>query len=102
MIKACLYDPQVNRSYAEMARHYSTTCLPTRPRRPRDKAKVEACVGIVEPFLGGYSRYGLFALMDGETYFRGSGLPWLGLLASAGASAAMLYAATRNIARRDF
>jgi hypothetical protein len=61
-----------------------------------------ACVGIVEPFLGGFSRYGLFALMDGETYFRGSGVPWLGLLASAVVSAAMLFAASRNLARQDF
>jgi transposase len=31
VIKACLYDPQVNRSYAEMAAHYDTAILPTRP-----------------------------------------------------------------------
>jgi hypothetical protein len=61
-----------------------------------------ACVGLVEPFLGGYARYGLFALMDGEVYFRGSGLPWLGLLASAVVSVAMLFAASRNLARQDF
>ncbi len=48
------------------------------------------------------SRYSLFRVMSGETYFRGGGLPWLGLLASAAVSAAMLYAATRNIARQDF
>jgi hypothetical protein len=61
-----------------------------------------ACVGIAEPFLGDYSRYGLFGLMDGEMYFRGTGLPWLGLLASAAVSAAMLFAASRNLARQDF
>ena len=61
-----------------------------------------AVLGIVEPFLGEFSRYGLFGLMDGEIYFRGSGLPWLGLLASAAASAAMLFAASRNLARQDF
>jgi hypothetical protein len=61
-----------------------------------------ACVGIAEPFLGDYSRYGLFGLMDGEMYFRGAGLPWLGLLASAAVSAAMLFAASRNLARQDF
>ena len=38
VIKACLYDPQVNRTYAEMAAHYDTAILPARPRRPRDKA----------------------------------------------------------------
>ena len=42
VIKACLYEPQVNRTYAEMAAHYGSAVLPTRPRRPRDKAKVEA------------------------------------------------------------
>ena len=36
VIKACLYEPQVNRTYAEMAAHYGTAVLPTRPRRPRD------------------------------------------------------------------
>ena len=40
--------------------------------------------------------------MDGETYFRDGGLPWLGLLASAAASAAMLFAASRKLARQDF
>ena len=41
VIKACLYDPLVNRTYAEMAAHYDTAILPARPRKPRDKAKVE-------------------------------------------------------------
>jgi transposase len=44
VIKACLYEPQVNRTYAEMAVHYDTAILPARPHRPRDKAKVEAAV----------------------------------------------------------
>lgn len=56
VIKACLYDPQVNRSYADMAAHYGTAILPTRPRRPRDKAKVEAGVLIVERWLLGRLR----------------------------------------------
>src|SRR5487761_2759296 len=43
VIKACLYDPQVNRTYAEMAAHYDTAILPARPRRPRDKAKASYC-----------------------------------------------------------
>jgi transposase len=56
VIKACLYDPQVNRTYAEMAAHYDTAILPTRPRKPRDKAKVEAGVLIVERWLLGRLR----------------------------------------------
>ena len=37
VIKACLYEPQVNRTYAEMAAHYDTAILPARPRRPRQR-----------------------------------------------------------------
>lgn len=46
--------------------------------------------------------YGLFRVMSAEVYFRGGGLPWPGLLVSAALSAAMLYGAGLNIARRDF
>jgi transposase len=42
--KACFYEPAVNRAYAEMAAHYDTAIVPARPRKPRDKAKVEAAV----------------------------------------------------------
>lgn len=68
VIKACHYDPQVNRSYIDMARRYGTAILPTRPRKPRDKVKVEACVDIVERWLLGRLRnrifYGLADLND--------------------------------------
>jgi transposase len=56
IVKACFYDPQVNRTYADMAAHYGTALLPTRPRKPRDKAKVEAAVLIVERWLLGRLR----------------------------------------------
>jgi transposase len=42
--KACFYEPEVNRSYAEMAAHYGTAIVPARPYKPRDKAKVEVAV----------------------------------------------------------
>ncbi len=60
MIKACLYEPQINRTYSEMAAHYDTAVLPARPRRPRDKAKVEAAVLIVERWLLGRLRHRRF------------------------------------------
>ncbi|WP_287003549.1 IS21 family transposase [Sphingobium sp.] len=60
VIKACHFDPQINRSYTDMARHYGTAVLPARPRKPRDKAKVEACVGIVERWLLGRLRNRIF------------------------------------------
>jgi len=60
VIKACLYEPQVNRTYAEMAAHYDTAVLPARPRRPRDKAKVEVAVLIIERWLLGRLRHHRF------------------------------------------
>jgi transposase len=60
IIKSCLYDPQVNRTYAEMAAHFGSAILPARPRRPRDKAKVEQAVLIVERWLLGRLRHRVF------------------------------------------
>lgn len=60
IIKACHFDPQVNRTYCAMAAHYGSAVLPTRPRRPRDKAKVEAAVRIVERWLLGRLRHRVF------------------------------------------
>jgi ABC-2 type transport system permease protein len=48
------------------------------------------------------SGVGLFRVMSAEAYFRTGRLPWVGLLASAAVSVAVLYAAALNIARRDF
>jgi len=45
--KACFYEPMVNRTYADLARHYGTAIVPARPYRPRDKAKVEVGVQVV-------------------------------------------------------
>ena len=42
------------------------------------------------------------AVITGESYFRGHGLPWAGLVISAALSAAMLRGAGINLARRDF
>jgi len=60
VIKACFYDPQINRTYAEMAAHYGTAILPARPRRPRDKAKVEQAVLVIERWLIGGLRHRVF------------------------------------------
>ena len=48
---ACRYEPGINRTYQELAEHYDTAILPTRPRKPRDKAKVEVAVQIVQRFV---------------------------------------------------
>jgi transposase len=49
--KACLYDPEINRTYADMAAHYDTAIVPARPRKPKDKAKVEVGVQVVERWV---------------------------------------------------
>jgi transposase len=38
--RACHYEPDLNRTYQEMAEHYGTAIMPARPYKPRDKAKV--------------------------------------------------------------
>jgi hypothetical protein len=39
--RADLYDPKLNRAYAELAEHYGTLVDPARARKPRDKPRVE-------------------------------------------------------------
>jgi transposase len=39
--RADLYDPKLNRAYAELAEHYGTLVDPARAGKPRDKARVE-------------------------------------------------------------
>jgi len=39
--KPDLYDPQINRSYAELAAHYGTLVDPARALKPKDKPRVE-------------------------------------------------------------
>ena len=51
--KASFYDPKVNRSYGGMASHYGVGILPASPRRPRDKAAVEAGVRFAQPYILG-------------------------------------------------
>jgi len=41
---ACYYDPDINKALAAMAQHYNIAVIPTRVRRPKDKAKVENAV----------------------------------------------------------
>ncbi len=49
--KACFYEPRVNRTYADMAAHYDTAIIPARPYKPRDKAKVEVGVQVVQRWI---------------------------------------------------
>ena len=46
--RACWYEPDLNPTYQDMAVHYGTAVLPARPWKPRDKAKAETGVQVVE------------------------------------------------------
>ncbi|HYT76497.1 MAG TPA: hypothetical protein VEL79_17200 [Vicinamibacterales bacterium] len=63
---------------------------------------VAIAVSLCEQVLRDAAPFGIFHAMSGESYFRGQGLPWASLFVSAVASAAMLYGAASNNARRDF
>lgn len=63
--KACRYDPDLNPTYQEMAMHYGAGVVPARPYKPRDKAKVESGVQIVERWIiAALRHHRFFALAD--------------------------------------
>jgi transposase len=49
--KPSRYEPGINRTYQDLADHYGCVVLPARVMKPRDKAKVEVAVQIVERFV---------------------------------------------------
>jgi len=59
--KACRYEPDLNPTYADFAAYYGTAVLPARPYKPRDKAKVEVGVQIVERWIVARLRHQTFS-----------------------------------------
>jgi len=57
----CWYEPKVQRTYHDFATHYGTSIFPARPGKPRDKAKVEVAVQIVQRWI--------VARLRNETFF---------------------------------
>jgi len=49
--RACWYEPDLNRTFAEMAEHYNVAVIPARPGHPKDKAKVEAGCLLAERWI---------------------------------------------------
>jgi transposase len=71
--KASFYDPEINRSYGMMAAHYGVGILPARPRRPRDKAKVESGVRFAQTYiLGRLRRQTFFSLAEANQAIAGA------------------------------
>jgi len=62
--KACFYDPAINRTYGDMANHYDTAIVPARPRKPKDKAKVEGAVLLAERWIMARLRNQRFFSLD--------------------------------------
>ena len=60
VVKASFYDPEINRSYGAMAAHYDVGIMPARPRKPRDKAAVEAGVRFTQTYVLGRLRHETF------------------------------------------
>jgi len=61
--RSCRYEPQLNATYQEMAKHYGTVIIPARAYKPKDKSKAEVGVLIVERWilarLRNHSHFGL-------------------------------------------
>jgi len=48
VVRACLYDPDVNAIYEAFSKHWNFTALPTRPRNPKENGKQERSGGYVK------------------------------------------------------
>ena len=58
------YEPDLNPTYAELARHYGAAVIPARVRRPRDKAKVEQGVLLAERWILAALRHRTFFSLE--------------------------------------
>jgi ABC-type transport system involved in multi-copper enzyme maturation permease subunit len=73
------------------------------PWRPGIIACVIAVtVGMAETMLGRLLPFGIFHVVHGESYFRGAGVPWIGLLVVVAISALFVQRAIVAIERQDF
>jgi len=62
--KACRYEPDINPTYQDLAAHYGMAVIPARVRKPRDKAKAEAGVLLVERWILAKLRHRTFFSLD--------------------------------------
>jgi transposase len=58
------YEPRAHETVQDFARHYGTSILPARPRRPQDKAVVESSVQVVLRWIVMRLRHQQFDCVD--------------------------------------
>ena len=66
--RACRYDPDINPTYQQMLAHYGVAVMPARPRKPKDKAKVETAVQVVERWIMAKLRHETFFSLSSLNY----------------------------------
>jgi transposase len=54
------YEPDINPAYQQLAAHYGVAVVPARPYKPKDKAKAEVAVQIVERWIMAALRHRTF------------------------------------------
>jgi hypothetical protein len=65
--KANYYDPELNKTYYDLALYYNIAVIPARVRAPRDKGPVESSIGWLETWLLGWlkgKQYGSFHALN--------------------------------------
>ena len=59
--QACRYEPKLNETVRDFARHYSVSILPARPYSPKDKAAAESSVQVVQRWVMARLRHTVLA-----------------------------------------
>jgi transposase len=58
--RAHRYEPEINRSYQDLAQHYGAVVIPTRVARPKDKPKAEVSIQIAQRWVLAVLRHQTF------------------------------------------
>lgn len=58
------YEPDIQRTYLDQARHYGAIVIPARPRKPRDKGKVEVAVQVAQRWILARLRHETFFTLE--------------------------------------
>jgi len=71
VLRAHLYDPDVNPTYCDFANHMGFAVLPARPFKARDKAAGESNIGVIQrDFFQEVRNRTFYSLADLNTAFR--------------------------------